>query len=943
MDISSLLSPQDSPAVSPSPPAPRKLPLAHTAPPNTKSPLSQSHTPSPITPTAEAPPTFRRPALPAQRSRSHTSNPTAAAAGPTHSPLGRHASTSGMDTLADLAAMQHAQPATAGGLPNPTSTAATSPPPHPAGGGPPHPTAVRPSLQEISRAHSGSQSSVNISLGEVPTQTPQPRTFTSATLSAEELAVVSELAEHLAAHPHAYAAHAQLVETLFDGLVRHAAGGGDPRAYDLLPDLRQAVDAMASRYALGEELWLTRLAMQRLLATNLDDGSALVEMLEKAVDEEAGSAKIWAFYGDFVAALHDAARDDAPDDAPLAERPLPSRFSDEDRLVGVEVFGREQVLAVFKRAADATKWHLSESHKLWDRYTALILQDLGTSPGPDAVAALKAHYVERLQTPHAQWENTFQQFSTLISTHDNSNYEAEMVSVKKQTADAREKYAAREMYEVKLAAAAQSDRASEWAVATQYLEWELANRKKKTFSHPLLTALFQRVLHRFPAAADTWTELLLFLGEDAEPPPPSARPTSTSSSRPPSLLPTLDRATAHCPWSGALWALYIQTAEREDLPFPDIGQVKHKATSTGLLDHGDGAAGGDGAGGGVAEALAVHAAWAGYLRRRAFRPGATDEERDVAEVGLRSALEDATTLGARQQPGPEQQSAHAANGHGAAANGVVYRGDPEYRLERTYIKFLDQSRHVGAARDTWRGLVGRHGDGYAFWLRFYEWEMRTWARLEGAAAAAATTASDASGAAGTSFPRDATNVLQQAARRLQLDWPEKILETYQRHCEDHEDVATLQAATRLVRRRAKEVARRREKEAVMAAEEAATAMQASRPQPVQQQQQEVEAEGAGEAMEDVTMTEGGAKRKRDDATNGDAGQAAKRSRASREEGGRKSEDRKTQAEPVRDREHTMVIVRNLPWDANEKRVRHLFHDVSFDASATASPLTYRVY
>ena len=286
----------------------------------------------------------------------------------------------------------------------------------------------------------------------------------------------------------------------------------------------------------------------------------------------------------------------------------------------------------------------------------------------------------------------------------------------------------------------------------------------------------------------------------------------------------------------------------------------------------------------------------------------------MAEVGLRSALEDAATLGARPSP---DRAAGAAHGPGAphTTRAVI---DPEYRLERTYIKFLDQSRPVGAARDTWRGLAARHGDGHAFWLRYHAWEMRTWARLEGAAAASAS-AVGAAAAAEPSCPREATAVLRQAARRPNLDWPEKILETYMRHCEDHEDVVTLQAATRLVRRRAKEVARRREKEAAQAAEAAALA-QAQQMQ--QLLQQPAEGAEAGEAMDDATMADGGAKRKREDAAPGEAGQAAKRTKTSRA-----SAERTTAAEPARDREHTMVVVRNLPWNADEKRVRHFFHEV----------------
>ena len=793
-----------------------------------------------------------------------------------------------MDTLADLASMQHPR----------TSNSALHNTPLPALDQVPAPPAPkRPSLAEISRTHSGSASSIPLAMNDIPTRTPPPRAFTSSSLPSGDLATIEQLTQHLAVHPNAFAAHARLVELLHAGLVAHAADDRkEPRAYDLLQDLEQAFEAMSSRYALGEDLWMRRLEAARLLAIKLDHFADLTTLCEKAVAEEVGSPRIWAFYGDWLAALCDMV-DGAgrPDYVPLAEKPL-GRFvqwTEEDHLVAAEVFGRQKLFDVLKRGSDATKFNLSSSHLLWDRYTTLVLHDIGSSPSPEAIATVKTHFLDRLTTPHAGWDSTFQQFSTFISRFDNASYEEIMMAINAQAADAKERYALRELHEVKLQNAMRDgDRETEWITMTQYLEWEMGhNRKKKIFSYSLLLSLYQRALLRFPTVADMWEDFILFLADDTEP-----HPSRTS------LLPTLNRACEHCPWSGALWAAYIQAAEREDLPFPDIGQIKHKATSTGLLD---GDTGSGSSNGGFDEALAVHAAWAGFLRRRAFRRDAADEERDVAEVGLRSAIEDVETTGHKQQ----QEAKHAAARQGV--NGVPeYRGDPSYRLQRIYIKFLDQKGDVGQARETWRGLVTRQGDSYEFWLKYYEWEMRTWARLEGAQR-------------GSGFPRDATHVLQQASRRQQLDWPEKILEAYQRHCEDHEDVATLQTALRHIKKRGKEVVKRREKEAARAAEEAAL-MQA--PQLSATQQQQLEAENMV-VDESSPLGNGPGKRKRDETTNGDGDMVAKRNKPSMNEENHNAKNRKVvDLEPTRDREHTSVIVKNLPWDATEKRVRHFFRE-----------------
>ena len=193
------------------------------------------------------------------------------------------------------------------------------------------------------------------------------------------------------------------------------------------------------------------------------------------------------------------------------------------------------------------------------------------------------------------------------------------------------------------------------------------------------------------------------------------------------------------------------------MPFSDIGDIKHRATSSGILEVGD-----------MDEVLKITTAWCGYLRRRAFTPQATDEDMDVAEVGIRSAIEDLENLGVKKY-------------------GKEYQGDPDYRLEKIYIKYLTQARNWSAVRETFRRLIPRKGHDYDFWLRFYVWEMITWSKL--------TYSESNPDTAPVARPTEATKVLQQAMRRTDLNWPERILQMYLVHCEDHEDAEHLQMAT----------------------------------------------------------------------------------------------------------------------------------------------------
>lgn len=699
---------------------------------------------------------------------------------------------------------------------------------------------------------------------------PPPRTYSAASLSEAELQTVAQLVSYLTENPYAYESHVQLVNILHKGFIDHVyppnepSSRSDPQTYNLLRDLLQAVEAMDARFTLGEGLWLDRLQVMKLLANTLEECIGVMEAYKKAVTEEAGSSKLWVSYGDWMLSLHNMANHGGSYPVQLEEdmRNM-AMWSEEDRLVAAEVFNKTQILELWRQGSEETQYRINDSHLIWDRYTELLLQDLSQSPSREGVASLKKHLSDRLEIPHAKWEETFQMFSTFISTYDNLSWEQTMVSVKRQSARAKKAFEAREAFENKLQMAIDSgDKAVEWSTMTEYLEWERTEGKRlKIFSFNLSNALYQRALLRFASDTDLWEDYLMFSIDEEH-----GRRNITT-------LPILQRACRHCPWSGTLWSQYLQEAERKNQAFVDIGEIKHKATSTGLLDAG-----------GMEEVLKVHSAWCGYLRRWAFQRYSTDEEMDVAEVGIRSAIEDMETLG-RQKYGKE------------------YQGDPEYRLERIYIKYLSQSLNWQGARDTWKGLIARHGNSYEFWLRYYNWEMITWSKL-----------SHVNNTSPDEVPHEATKALREAVKRTTMDWPEKIMEVLMRHCEDHENVAELQHALNQTRKAKKAVAKRREIEALEAAELA------------EQQQQQQQAEAGA----DSKAASSNAKRKRDAIEGPDDETSAKKSRPSIIESKEPGVEEPSNSAPAllkRDRENSTIIIKNLPTHTTETKVRQYFRDV----------------
>ena len=734
---------------------------------------------------------------------------------------------------------------------------------------------IRPSLYNMARASSGSVPALDSSFTDRPVQPPAVRQYTTRSLSEEDNKAVSDLVTYLSENPHDYTSHAKLVKLLHKGLRAHIQPTESPdvnlsrvHAYELLPDLKQATEAMDARFALGEELWIERLEDQQMLVRGLEDCIALVESYKKAVSEEPGSTTLWSAYAGWLLSLYNAAfSDQIASDWVQSVTPQNLGWSEEEAMLAKEVFSKEMALEVLQQGAEETMYQLHDSHIVWNRWTEILTLELRQSASQEGIASLQHHFVDRLHVPHQKWEETFQLFSSFMSTYNNTAYEATMMSVNKQCADAKAKTMAREIYETRLQnAVITGDKNAEWATFVEYLDWELSQPRKgktKSWSFPLIKALYQRANLRFPTDAGIWEDHLMFVLEES-----AVQDNQLSIS-----LLVLERATRHCPWSGSLWAEHINAAERHKLPFSDIGQIKHKATSTGLLDVG-----------GMEEVLKVHVAWCGFLRRGAFSFDATDEELDVAEVGIRSAIEDMEELGKRKY-------------------GNKYDGDPQYRLERIYVKYLSQRQHWEGARDTWKHLIKRRGNSYEFWQKYYTWEMVAWVR----------TAPPSTGAI-PGQPTEATKVLKQALRRTDLDWPEKMIEVYLSHCEDHEMVDEIQIATVETRRAMKAVTARRQKEALEAAELAKAQLIANVDVTVGQQ---------------TPLTNG--KRKRDENGEAEDESAKKKNRPEPQPIDSTSTLVETVAEESstvkRDRENTTVIVKNLPVETTETRVRKFFDDV----------------
>ncbi|WPH01744.1 Hypothetical protein R9X50_00459600 [Acrodontium crateriforme] len=719
-------------------------------------------------------------------------------------------STPQMETLADLASMQQ--------RPQPSRTASSnssllqaeidamrrSPSLHQTSGPPLPPM----------RTHSG-HSFADLTMAEGPAQTPPPRDFSSTALSDAESKTVNDLLNDLAENSYAYDLHVSLINLLHKGFVAHVRAAADDddqtpadlHGYTLLTELRQAREAMDSRFAVGEDLWVDWLADETLLADSTDSRISLMELFQKAVQDVPASVKVWKAYYDWVSKNHAICND-----LPGTDQ---TGWSDDDKEMCKELFTSDMLVTVAEQAANATQWRLDESRIMWTRFAQLLLDGLPATPAISDIERVRDVFIRKLQTPHAGWSETSQMFWPVVNKFEPDNWELAMAQVNQLAEPGKKEMQAREHHEHKLSIAIQSgDKDAIFNEFATYMKWEQFRKAKQQGPHTfeIRCGLYERALLCFPTYTDWWLDYIDYAITNN----PNA-----------SALPIIERATRHCPWSGDLWARRILRSDVEGKSHDEIEGVKHRATNSGLLDVG-----------GMEELLKVLQQWCSYLRRHAFKKDSSEDDLDTAEVGITMALEDIQQAGKR-------------------VYGEDFQGDPLYRLETIQIKFYGEARRLNDAREIFRRLAITHKNSATFWQKYYVWELMLWSFERISETHRVETTENG--------PHLATAVIQEAISQRELDQPEVILETYLNHFQQHESSVRLQSAMVDAREFSKHLANRRAKEATEAVELAAQQPAAYTAEPAEMS--EVPAEtGREKRKADDTLTGGSSKKtKTDDA------------------------------------------------------------------------------
>ncbi|KAH7324482.1 hypothetical protein B0I35DRAFT_449433 [Stachybotrys elegans] len=623
---------------------------------------------------------------------------------------------------------------------------------------------------------------------------------------------------------------------------------------------------------IGEDSWLAYLEETARTASDLEQRVNVVEVYKRAVSAEPDSLRVWLAYCNYFWSLWAASQ--SPE----------AGWSEEDRMMGRELFSFGSALDLWQQAYEAIKYRIDDSHLLWDRWISLEMELLAKTRTPDGVKRITHLYRNRLATPHMTWDDTSSAFSTFLNEYNRASWEDEMKDVTVRAQDAKRLIAARDSYEMRLKKAASSgDTEAQKEVLKEYLEWEMMqskrNNDKPEIGIDLCRGLYARALTGILATDETtWHDYVVFLSSSYG-----------ELQTPDNLIDVVRRAVQHCPWSGKLWSRCILCAEEARLPFSDIESLKHAATSENQLYRD-----------GMDSMIEMYTAWCNFLKRTAMDATATDEAVDLADVGLTAALEDVDVVGKRLY-------------------GKDFQGDPKFRLQRIYIQYLTEKKNaIDEARILWNKLasIPIHADSYDFWCRYYMWEMSIFTMTP----ANNRSPTPASTGAGYRVPTLATDVLYRASKRRTVDWPEKIFEVYLQHCHDYEPASNVRRALDLVHKLEKGLQRRRAKE-----EQDKAAAYAAYYQTQEAQQPEEQPVAAADSP-------GGSKRKRDDTSevDNDAEGASKRQKSEVKE-----QQSSTDQTPKRDREHSTILVENLPAQVEQTKVKQYFKDYGHIKNITA--------
>ncbi|KAI8109130.1 hypothetical protein M9435_005544 [Picochlorum sp. BPE23] len=322
----------------------------------------------------------------------------------------------------------------------------------------------------------------------------------------KDMKLLMDLEASLEANPHVYETHVEFIAVL--------------RRCKMMERLRDARRNMHQHFPLSERMWLEWLEDESSTAATVED----VRSLERLLQESHGdylSVSLWKEHLQVLQAMLQQGG------ATLVD-----------------------VRQAYDQALEQCGLHMTEGHTIWDmciefeisldspskddeRIRRVFHQYLATPFPPDVLMAAKESYI-----------------SWIGSSESEEDGDGVPKNMMKAIERAQRAYELREECEKNIETAKASDPGSNTHLSAymSYIDLEISGGVDER-----IRVVFERAISEFPVADVLWKDYLKYLEFAAQP----------------HLLNACERALRNCPYSGALWSVYVRSLSKKNEAVPD--------------------------------------------------------------------------------------------------------------------------------------------------------------------------------------------------------------------------------------------------------------------------------------------------------------------------------------------------------------------------------------
>lgn len=155
-------------------------------------------------------------------------------------------------------------------------------------------------------------------------------------------------------------------------------------------------------------------------------------------------------------------------------------------------------------AVRATQFHIKQSQEIWKPYAEFELEILNKFKTPEQQKRVYDMFVSRLGVLHIDYQDTFDSFSSFISTWDNDNYESTMMKTTRIYSKTKKAAEERDFFEMKLTS-------SGYALDTfyEYIENEKISKSMSSVNN--VKCLYERAIVIYCLDPALWDDYILYL------------------------------------------------------------------------------------------------------------------------------------------------------------------------------------------------------------------------------------------------------------------------------------------------------------------------------------------------------------------------------------------------------------------------------------------------